>query len=90
MIQSFNSKALESSHRKGDGRKLPKEQLNRIRKLLLFLEAAKNPSQIPSLSLHPLKGNMEGFFAISVSGNYRLIFRFDGEDVFDVDYLDYH
>jgi proteic killer suppression protein len=54
------------------------------------LEAAKNPTQIPSPSLHPLKGNMEGFFAVSVSGNYRLIFRFDGEDVVDVDYLDYH
>ena len=45
---------------------------------------------LPGLRLHPLKGNLKGYFSVSVSGNWRVIFRFEGQDAADVDYLDYH
>lgn len=44
----------------------------------------------PTWRLHPLTGELSGFWAITVNGNWRLIFRFDGEDAELVDYLDYH
>ncbi len=40
--------------------------------------------------IHILKGDLSGFWAVTVSGNYRIIFRFEAGDVFDIDYLDYH
>ncbi|MSP87211.1 MAG: hypothetical protein EXQ92_00115 [Alphaproteobacteria bacterium] len=45
---------------------------------------------LPGLRLHALKGRLAGYFAVSVSGNHRVIFRFDGADAVDVDHLDYH
>jgi proteic killer suppression protein len=56
------------------------------------LDASQNPQDmnLPGLGLHPLKGPYEGFWAVSVSGNWRVVFRFNGDSVVDVDYLDYH
>jgi proteic killer suppression protein len=45
---------------------------------------------LPGLRLHPLKGQMKGFHAVSVSGNWRVIFRFEDGHAVDVDYVDYH
>jgi len=45
---------------------------------------------LPGLNLHSLKGKLKGFFAVNVSGNWRVIFRFEAQDAADVDYLDYH
>lgn len=45
---------------------------------------------LPGLRLHKMTGDLEGFWAVDVSGNWRVIFRFDGPDVCEVDYLDYH
>jgi toxin HigB-1 len=44
----------------------------------------------PGWRLHPLKGNLEGHWSVAVSGNWRLTFRFEGEDAALVDYQDYH
>jgi proteic killer suppression protein len=56
------------------------------------LNAAAHPRDLalPALRLHQLKGQPDAFWAVSVSGNWRVIFRFEDRDVFDVDYLDYH
>ena len=45
---------------------------------------------LPGFKLHPLKGNLKGFWAVSVSGNWRIIFRFEGGHAYDVDLGDYH
>jgi proteic killer suppression protein len=45
---------------------------------------------LPGLGLHGLKGKLKGHYAVSVSGNWRVTFRFDGQDAMDVDYVDYH
>jgi proteic killer suppression protein len=44
----------------------------------------------PGLRLHVLKGDLAGYYSVMVSGNWRVIFRFEQGDVLDVDYLDYH
>ena len=44
----------------------------------------------PGSNLHKLSGDREGFWSVSVSGNWRVIFRFEDGDAYDVDYLDYH
>jgi proteic killer suppression protein len=45
---------------------------------------------LPGLHLHALKGDLSGYWSVSVSGNWRIIFRFEGIDAVDVDYVDYH
>jgi proteic killer suppression protein len=48
------------------------------------------PYGIAAAQLHSLSGDYKGFWAVDVSGNWRIVFRFEGQDVIDVDYLDYH
>jgi proteic killer suppression protein len=45
---------------------------------------------VPGWRLHALKGELAGHWSVTVTGNWRLIFRFDGEDAVDVDFVDYH
>ncbi len=92
MIRTFKHKALEryfcSSSTKGlDSRMLPK-----LTRLLDRLEAATKPDDmdLPGYRFHPLKGNREGYFSVMVTANWRLTFRFEGEDAFDVNLEDYH
>lgn len=49
-----------------------------------------NDLDIPGWRLHPLKGELDGYWSLGVSGNWRVIFRFIGSDIELVDYLDYH
>jgi len=44
----------------------------------------------PGSGLHPLKGNMAGHWAVTVTGNYRITFQFEDGDVYNMDYMDYH
>lgn len=94
MIVSFQHKGLEQFFLKGDGSKLPAAYLKKIRQILGVLHAAQNLQDVnvPGYDLHPLKGDLKGFWAVKVSGNYRIIFKFIESkiEVIDVDYLDYH
>jgi proteic killer suppression protein len=56
----------------------------------LYLTQVADDLDEPGMRLHPLKGELAGFWSVSVSGNWRVIFRFIGTDVELVDYLDYH
>lgn len=64
----------------------------RIRLILGRLQASTSPRDmdLPGLRLHPLRGKRKGTWAVSVSGNWRITFVFDGVDAIDVDYEDYH
>lgn len=92
MIRSFRHKGLEAFFTKDDTRKVPADRLARITRLLDRLEASKMPQDmnLPGFDFHPLKGSRKGTYAVSVSGNWRLTFRFDGEHACDVDLEDYH
>ena len=65
---------------------------DRIALALADLDGARGPSDLdlPGYRLHPLKGALKGFWSISISGNWRLIFRFEDGDAYDVDLVDYH
>lgn len=71
---------------------VPPQHLRKIRALLRRLDTAASPRDmdIAGLRLHQLKGDLAGHWAVDVSRNQRMTFRFDGTDVRDVDLLDYH
>ena len=57
-----------------------------------MLDRSRKPDDmdLPGFRLHPLKGELKGHWAVTVSGNWRVTFRFEGGDAYEVDYLDYH
>ncbi len=68
------------------------EHADKLRDILERLDAASSAGDmdLPGFRLHALKGDMKGFWAVTVRANWRVIFRFVDHDVFDIDYLDYH
>jgi toxin HigB-1 len=68
------------------------EHASKLVDILARLDAARVVADmdVPGLRLHPLKGELKGFWSVTVRANWRVIFRFDDHDAFDVDYLDYH
>ena len=68
------------------------EHLAKLRNILARLEAASSVEDmnLPGFNLHPLKGQMRGFMAVTVRANWRVIFRFDEGHALEVDYVDYH
>jgi toxin HigB-1 len=92
MIQSIRHKGLRLYYETGYGSKLPRQQLAKIGRVLTVLDAVSSENDIKTLGsgIHNLKGSYRGFWALAITGNYRIIFRFGSPDIFDVDYLDYH
>ena len=92
MIRSFRHKGLKRFYEDDDRRKLPAEDVGKIARILARLDAAGSPDDMdaPGFRLHPLKGGLKGFWAVTVRANWRVIFRFDGADAVDVDFVDYH
>ncbi len=92
MIKRFRHRGLKRFYETGDTRGINAHHVPTLRLLLTSLDVAEKPADVnnPSYGLHPLKGELKGYWAAWVSGNWRLIFKFDGEDVTDVDLVDYH
>ena len=92
MIINYRHKGLELYATKGDRSKLLAAHIPKIRLILTRLDAASSPEQMNQVGygFHALKGDLKGFYAVKVSGHWRIIFRFEGENAVDVDYLDYH
>jgi proteic killer suppression protein len=92
VIRSFKHRGLERFFSDSSYRGIPAQFAPRIERLLDRLDAAARPEdmRLPGYRFHPLKGDRQGTYAVTVSGNWRLTFRFDGEDAIDVDLEDYH
>ncbi len=92
MIARFRHKGLKALFQTGSERGVQPRHVKRLRLILARLNASRSPRDmnLPGLALHTLKGKLGGQCAVSVSGNWRVIFRFEGRDAVDVDYLDYH
>jgi len=93
MIKRIRHKGLERFFRNGSTRGINAQHAAWLRVLLTALNAATSPeqmNQLPGTRLHSLRGERKGQWAISVSGNWRLVFEFDGEDATNLDLLDYH
>ena len=92
MILSIRHKGLRRLYEHDDTRGVSSEHVARLRDILARLDAATVPADLdlPGFRLHPLKGELKGFWAITVRANWRVIFRFMKDNAFDVDYVDYH
>ena len=92
MIKNYRHKGLEIYASKGDKSKLPPAYIQKIKMILTRLDAASNAEQLdqPGYNFHSLKGDLKGFYSVKVSGNWRIIFRFEEADAIDVDFVDYH
>ena len=92
MIRGFRHKGLAKFFETGSKAGVQAQHGERLRLILGRLSAATAPGDmaLPGLDLHPLKGERKGTWAVSVSGNWRVTFKFVGKDADSVDYEDYH
>lgn len=92
MIVSIKHKGLSALHWDDQSKGVSQSLVKRLRQILALLESAKtiDDMKVPGLRLHSLKGELKGFFSVSVSGNWRIIFRFEDGDAADIDLIDYH
>jgi toxin HigB-1 len=92
MIRSWRHRGLEELFLEGSRKGIRPDMADRLRRRLDVLDAANSLQSLglPGFRLHPLSGELKGRYAIKVTGNWRITFRFAGGDVFDVDLEDYH
>ncbi len=92
MIRSLRHKGLRRFYEDDDIRGVNAEHIEKIGVILARLDRAAAPEDmnLPGLRLHKLKGDLADFWSVTVRANWRVIFRFEGADVIDVDLVDYH
>ena len=92
MIRSIRHKGLKRLYEYDDPRGVISEHAGKLRDILARLDAAATAADmdLPGFRLHPLKGQLKGFWAVTVRANWRVIFHFADPDASDVDYVDYH
>lgn len=92
MILGFKHKGLTRFFSSGSMAGIQARHAPRLRLILAQLNAATSPKDmaLPGLHLHELKGDRKGTWAVTVSGNWRVTFKFKGMDAEVVDYEDYH
>jgi len=91
----FRHKGLRALHDDDSAKGVPGATADKLRKLLFAIETADSLDQLgrfPGWKLHPLKGGLKGFWSLTVSGNWRLIFTYDEKTntADDIDLIDYH
>ncbi|MCX7098091.1 MAG: type II toxin-antitoxin system RelE/ParE family toxin [Methylococcales bacterium] len=91
-IKNFRRAGLQPFFETGSKAGICPEHAPRLKRILGILDAAMLVEQIniPGLKLHKLTGNLIGFWAVTVSGNWRVIFRFENGEAMLLDYVDYH
>jgi proteic killer suppression protein len=92
MIRSFHHAGLEKFFKTGSKAGIQPSHADKLSARLVVLNRATTPEamNVPGWNLHLLKGELAGYWSVKVSGNWRMTFRFDGEDAVLVDYQDYH
>lgn len=92
MIKKFRHKRLARFFETGDTRGINAQHATWLRIILTSLNSAQEPADmnLPGYRLHQFKGERKGQWAVSVSGNWRLVFVFEDKDITDVDLVDYH
>lgn len=92
MIRTFAHKGLQAFFESGSKAGIQPHHAPRLQRLLVRLDLSRAPEDmnVPGWRLHPLAGDLAGHYAVTVNGNWRLTFRFEGEDAVLVDYQDYH
>ena len=94
-LAGFRHKGLRQLYEDDNSKALSIAAVDKLQKLLFALETAQNLEQVrrfPGWKLHPLKGDLKGFWSLTVTGNWRVIFRYDEatNTASDIDLIDYH
>ena len=92
MIRSFRHRGLKRLYEHDDRRLIGPDLHDSVEVILAQLDVASSPEamRLPHYRLHALKGDRKGYWSVTVKANWRIIFRFEGEDVYDVELIDYH
>ena len=92
MILRFKHKGLALFFTKGSFKGIPAQQAARIERMLDRLDASREAKDmdLPGYKFHALKGDRKGEFAVTVNGNWRITFEFDGQDAINLNLEDYH
>ncbi len=92
MIKSWRHKGLKQFYDTGSVKGIQPKHSVRLTIILQRLDAAINPEDLnlPGMHFHSLKGEYKGYYSVSVSGNWRVIFKFERGHAISIDYLDYH
>jgi proteic killer suppression protein len=90
VIRSIRHKGLKRFYEDDDARGIAAEHVKKLRDVLARLDAAGTLADLdlPMFRLHALRGDLKGFWAVTVRANWRVVFRFEDGDAFDVDYCD--
>ena len=89
---SFKHRGLKMLFENDDRRRLSAALVDKIKRVLARLDEATDIKQmaLPGFGLHPLKGDLKGFWSVTVRANWRITFRFEKSNAYDVDLVDYH
>jgi len=92
MIEGFRHKGLRQLFEDDNPKGVNAEHVRKIRQILGLLDAAQQVADLDyaTFRLHPLKGDLKGFWSLTVRANWRIIFRFEDGRASDVDLVDYH
>ena len=92
MIQRFGHKGLKRLFENGETKGIRPDHVERVENILAILNRARRADDmnLPGFRLHPLKGDLKGFWSVTVRANWRVIFRFQEGHACDVDLIDYH
>lgn len=92
MIRNFRHRGLQRLFERGDRGRIRPDLVGKVERVLARLDASAEPKDmdVPGFGLHAMTGDRKGFWSVVVSRNWRVIFRFEGRDARDVDFIDYH
>lgn len=92
LIRTIRHKGLKRLFEQDDPSGVNSEHVGKLKNILATLHAAPTVRHmdLPGFRLHSLKGDLKGFWGVTVRANWRVIFRFDDGNAEDVDYVDYH
>lgn len=92
MIKSLKHRGLKRLYEKGDRSGIRADQLETVERILTLLDAATTPQalDLPRYHLHRLKGDMKGYWAVTVRANWQIIFKFEDGNAVDVALIDSH
>ena len=92
VIKNFRHRGLKRLFEQEDPSGIRPDLVEKVENILSVLDSAGAPHDVgvPGYRLHPLKGDRKGYWSVTVRSNWRITFRFEGGDVADIDFVDYH
>jgi toxin HigB-1 len=92
MIRNFRHRGLERLFVRGDRSKIRPDLVAKVERVLARLNVSTEAGDMdaPGFGLHAMSGDYKGYWSVVISRNWRVVFRFENGDTFDVDFVDYH